>query len=1409
MAKVKEELWKILQDLKEEEFQTFKWFLKLDDNVEGFSGIPVAQLEKAERQHAVDLLVQKYQGAGAVRVTMEVLEKISRNDLVQRLKNCSREKKDPNHRHSDALKGDFEKRKAELGARLQLLIQERQMKIRELKCSAELSGKSADRHIADSERAFSVLLQTLKESLENLNKSINDKRRTVQTQTDQFIRELEQEISELTKKSSEVQQLSHTEDQLNLIQNLTVPPTKTWTEVHISPPSYGGSLGTAIAGLEEKLREHKERFIAQGKLNRVQQFVKDVTLDPDTAHPSLVLSQDGKQVHCGAVKRNLADNSKRFLSASNVLGKQGFSSGRFYFQVQVKGKTSWDLGVVKESIDRKGPITASPENGYWTICLRNGLNYQASGVSARLSVKSNPQTVGVFVDYGKCSVSFFDVDSADILHSFTQCSFTEELYPFFSPGPYRSGTNSIPLLICPVLYTHSCSITLTRASIRTSQEAGCFRNPPQLIMAGLKKELWRTLHDLTETEFDQFKWFLKEDNSVEGFSGIRVAQLEKATRQNTVDLMVQKYPGPGALKVTSEILKDISRNDLVQRLQNFSLEQRELKTKTQRSEQQNPKRTKSLTWVQRFAVEVTFDPDTAQPSLILSRDGKQVHHGDVRKKLPDNPERFDRCVNVLGKQSFSSGRSYFEVQVEGKTAWTVGVSKESIKRKGSITLGPGDGFWTFGLRNETEYLAHESHVENLPLKSHPKKVGVFLDYEEGLVSFYDVDSADHLYSFTGCSFTERLYPFFSPCTNEGGVNSAPLIITPLNHSLKKVCADDEDRDHKKKAELKSVQQFAVEVTFDPDTAHPALTLSDDKKQAYCGKVCWNLPDNPERFRIYVNVLGKQSFSSGRSYFEVQVKGKTAWAVGVAKESIDRKGDIIAKPKYGYWTIMLTNGDEYEVNDDDPVSLSVSHRPQKVGVFVDYEEGLVSFYDVDVSVHLCSFTDCSFTERLYPFFTPFMNQNGLNAAPLIICQMNHPSNPAAPVYPDQKMEQDKKKAELKSVQRFAVEVTFDPDTAHPALTLSDDKKQAYCGEVCRNLPDNPERFRIYVNVLGKQSFSSGRSYFEVQVKGKTAWAVGVAKESIDRKGKTKLGPGYGYWTIWLRNGDEYTANDVPSAHLALKSHPQKVGVFVNYEEGLVCFYDVDTADLLYIFTDCSFTERLYPFFTPFMNQNGLNAAPLIICQMNHPSNPAAPVYPDQKMEQDKKKAELKSVQRFAVEMTFDPDTAHPALTLSDDCKQVHHGDEWKKLPDNPERFRRCGNVLGKQSFSSGRSYFEVQVKGKTAWTVGVAKESIDRKGKTKLGPGYGYWTIWLRNGDEYTAIDVPSARLALKSHPQKVGVFVNYEEGLVCFYDVDTADLLYIFTDCSFTERLYPFFSPSCHDNGINSAPLIICPVDKD
>ncbi|XP_053189604.1 E3 ubiquitin-protein ligase TRIM21-like [Scomber japonicus] len=354
------------------------------------------------------------------------------------------------------LKEEYEGKKAELGkteAEIQEMIQKRRLKIEEIKHSVDLSKEAADREKAEGVQVFTALKESVERSLNELIETIKEKQRTTEKQAEYFLKELEQEISELKKRSSEVEKLSHSEDHLHLLQNFpslkAAPPTKDWTEVSVHP-SYEGTVVRAVAQLEKTLSKQMKKLI-EVELKRVQQYAVDVTLDPDTAHPKLILSADRKQVNHVDVEKNLPDNPERFSPCPGVLGKQSLSSGRFYFEVQVKEKTDWILGVAKESINRKGQITLRPQYGYWTIWLINEDEYSArNNPPVRLSLKSRPQKVGVFVDYEEGLVSFYDVDAAALIYSFTDCSFTEKLYPFFSPYHNDGGINSAPLIICPV-----------------------------------------------------------------------------------------------------------------------------------------------------------------------------------------------------------------------------------------------------------------------------------------------------------------------------------------------------------------------------------------------------------------------------------------------------------------------------------------------------------------------------------------------------------------------------------------------------------------------------------------------------------------------------------------------------------------------------------------------------------------------------------------------------------------------------------------------------------------------------------------------------------------------------------------------------------------------------------------------
>ncbi|XP_026216844.1 E3 ubiquitin-protein ligase TRIM39-like [Anabas testudineus] len=352
---------------------------------------------------------------------------------------------------------EYKDKKAKLEkaeADIQQMIQERQLKIQQIKQSVEFSKGEAERETADSVQVFTAVVQSVERTLAQLIEMIQEKQKRTEKQAEGFIGELEEEISELVKRSTEVQQLSHTEDHLQFIQRFSSmnpsPLIKDWTEVSVNM-SYEGSVRIALDKLEETLSQEMKKFYTDIELKRFRQYVVDVTFDPDTASAYLILSNDGKQVSSSEIQTNVPDNPHRFSFCNGVLGKQSFSTGRFYYEVQVRGKTEWDLGVASESVTRKGKIRLSPKNGFWTVWLRNGDEYKAlAGPGVFLSLKSKPQRVGVFVDYEEGLVSFYDVDATALIYSFTNCNFTEKLYPYFSPCSNRSGRNAAPLILVPL-----------------------------------------------------------------------------------------------------------------------------------------------------------------------------------------------------------------------------------------------------------------------------------------------------------------------------------------------------------------------------------------------------------------------------------------------------------------------------------------------------------------------------------------------------------------------------------------------------------------------------------------------------------------------------------------------------------------------------------------------------------------------------------------------------------------------------------------------------------------------------------------------------------------------------------------------------------------------------------------------
>uniref|UniRef100_A0A8D0DKK2 RING-type E3 ubiquitin transferase n=1 Tax=Salvator merianae TaxID=96440 RepID=A0A8D0DKK2_SALMN len=179
---------------------------------------------------------------------------------------------------------------------------------------------------------------------------------------------------------------------------------------------------------------------------------------------------------------------------------------------------------------------------------------------------------------------------------------------------------------------------------------------------------------------------------------------------------------------------------------------------------------------------LTLDPSSAHPMLELSKGNTVVQCGLLFHRRGSHPDRFDCSNCILANKGFSWGRHYWEVIVGLKSHWRLGVIKATANRKGKLNKSPEHGVWLIGLKEGKVYEAFGSPRVVLPLPTRPQRIGIYLHYEKGELTFYNADSPDELvpiYTFQA-EFQGKLYPILDMCWHERGTNALPLILpTPM------------------------------------------------------------------------------------------------------------------------------------------------------------------------------------------------------------------------------------------------------------------------------------------------------------------------------------------------------------------------------------------------------------------------------------------------------------------------------------------------------------------------------------------------------------------------------------------------------------------------------------------------------
>uniref|UniRef100_A0A8C4XIE4 B30.2/SPRY domain-containing protein n=1 Tax=Erpetoichthys calabaricus TaxID=27687 RepID=A0A8C4XIE4_ERPCA len=340
--------------------------------------------------------------------------------------------------------------------------------------------------------------------------------------------------------------------------------------------------------------------------------------------------------------------------------------------------------------------------------------------------------------------------------------------------------------------------------------------------------------------------------------------------------------------------------------------------------------------IQECEVDVVLSPDTAHSDISVDNDAAQVRFtGDTK-----GPNTW--CC-VTGSDWLKARQDhYWEVEVAGKGSWAIGLASESIKDEQLIAECPTNELWIIRLcRGKKLAAISRTYVKEYQLK--PNKVG--FHWEGNCLRVYDKEKKQLIHKFD-IEYSEHLYPVFSPGSHDRG----PLIIKIKNTETENL-----------------KQKFGIALKL--NTKYPNIINVDNQQIRLTGKE--QVPGD-----LWPCVLANNKLTSEKAYWEVEVGEKSSWALGVVADTKEVKMSISDEPEEGFWIIKVQAEKIHAVYSSG--SVRILRKPRKVGVFVDFVEQELSFYDIEKKYLIHRFHIKS-SEKLYPIFSPGVQDKG----PLII------------------------------------------------------------------------------------------------------------------------------------------------------------------------------------------------------------------------------------------------------------------------------------------------------------------------------------------------------------------------------------------------------------------------------------------
>ncbi|XP_053277090.1 E3 ubiquitin/ISG15 ligase TRIM25 [Pleuronectes platessa] len=969
----------------------------------------------------------------------EVMKMFCRTDQQCICYLCSVEE----HKDHDTVSAAAERteRQRELGLRRQTIqqrVQDTEKDVKLLQQEEEALNGSADKALEDSEEIFTEMIRLLEKRSSDVKQQIRSQQETEVSRVRELQERLEQEITELKRKDHELKQLSDTEDHNQFLHNypslsplsgsthsssIRIRPLRNFEDVTAAVSQVRGRLQDILSETETEILQivsQVDVLLPQPEPETRADFLRysqEITLDPNTAHRQLLLSEGNRKVTYMSEDQSYSDHPDRFTVYHQVLSRESLT-GRCYWEVEVEVRGAVRVAVTYKNISRAGSsecIFGSNDKSWSLRCGGNSYNFYYNNIQTPVSGPVSSR-VGVYLDHSAGVLSFYSVsDTMTLLHR-VQTTFTQPLYAGVYVG-YGSTAEFCKLKSLQGVNERGRSrdLFLFRGSETVPQSLAAAEMAQQDIQLDRERFCCSICLDLLKDPVAtgcghsycksciNNHWDKGEERG--SYSCPQCRQtftprpvLEKNTMLADLVEELKKtgfqaapadhcYAGPEdvacdvctgrklkALKSCLNCLASYCEKHIQLHFQSAPFMKHKLVEPSEKLQENICSRhdevmkmfcrTDQQCICYLCSVDEHKDHDTG--SAAAERTERQRELGLRRQTIQQRVQDTEKELKLLQQEEKAVNGSADKAVKDSEEIFTEMIrllEKRSSDVKQQIRS-----------QQETEVSRVRELQERLE-----QEITELKRKDQELKQLSDTE--DHN------QFLHN-YPSLSPLS--GSTHSSSIRIRPLRDFEDVTAAMSQVRgrlqDILSETETEILQivsqvdvllpqpepdtradflKYSQEITLDPNTVNKRLLLSEGKRKVTYMSEDQSYSDHPDRFTACHQVLSRESLT-GRCYWEVEVEVKTLVFVAVTYKNISRAGGS-NECLFGYndksWSLRCY-GNSYIFHYNSiqtPVSGPVSSR---VGVYLDHSAGVLSFYRVSDTMTLLHRVQTTFTQPLY-------------------------------------------------------------------------------------------------------------------------------------------------------------------------------------------------------------------------------------------------------------------------------------------------------------------------------------------------------------------------------------------------------------------------------------------------------------